>query len=490
MEIIKQMLKKVKSLKNDNAITTKQDIILFNNSPISNSSNDIFDLKIKAQAVKKAIDEKANAVALIGEYGSGKSSLINILYTDNKKAFEKPIYINLWDCIYKHENEEPNNKNRISIFTKSFLYQFAAGYGNKSFSTYINQRLSKNYGKLSLSTSGWKGTKFLVGIALFLFLVLFIGKIPINIPIKNYHITIPYQLFLFFSIIVLWFTLQHENFLFSLWDSQGKIEPSDTDTFEIFKEIIAKLKPKSKRKLIIIEDLDRTDDAFVVISLLKELYRFINLLSSNERDKYVFIVSLKSEESLIYQKSMNESKESLSIYSKIFDYTVLIRPLHFENTKAIFKQLLESQGFDENRVKNIIPQLYWLMQGEGLSVREIKERLNETFLLYSSLRNRDSSKDSVSYKKCAAVVYLQRQYPKIFQQLIQEEKRFSEYITNFYYNDSKLDISIFDSENNAVSAEERKEKEIFDNDFSKMFENKDIENDYSMYFYNYPSNVP
>lgn len=489
MKIIKQIFKKNKSLKRDNVIPAKQDIILFNNSPIGNSNNDIFDLKIKAQAVKKAIDEKANTVALIGEYGSGKSSLTNILYEDNKECFEKPIYINLWDCVCKHDNETSKNQNQIDIFTKSFLYQFAAGYGNKSFSKYINQRLSKNYGKLSLSTSGWKGTKFLIGIALFLFLVLFIGKIPISIPIRNCNITIPYQLSLFLSLILLWFTLKNENFLFSLWDSQGKIEPSDTDTFEVFKEIIVKLKPKLKKRLIIIEDLDRTDDAFIVISLLKELYRFINLLSDDEKNKYVFIVSLKSEESLVSQKSNNENKESLSIYSKIFDYTVWIRPLHFENIKDIFKQLLECQRFDEDTVKNILPQLYWIMQGEGLSIREIKDRLNETFLLYSSLHNRDSSKDSVSYKKCAAVVYLQRQYPKIFQKLIQEEKRFSEYVNNFYYNDSKLDISIFDSENNAISAEERKEKEMFDNDFSKMFENKDIENDYSMYFYNYPSNA-
>lgn len=422
MKIIKQIFKKNKILKRDNVIPAKQDIILFNNSPIFKSNNDIFDLKIKAQAVKKAIDEKANTVALIGEYGSGKSSLTNILYEDNKECFEKPIYINLWDCICKPDNETSKNQNQINIFTKSFLYQFAAGYGNKSFSKYINQRLSKNYGKLSLSTSGWKGTKFLVGIALFLFLVLFIGKIPISIPIRNCNITIPYQLSLFLSLILLWFTLKNENFLFSLWDSQGKIEPSDTDTFEVFKEIIIKLKPKSTKRLIIIEDLDRTDDAFVVISLLKELYRFINLLSDDEKNRYVFIVSLKSEESLVSQNSDDENKESLSIYSKIFDYTVWIRPLHFENIKDIFKQLLECQHFDEDTVKNILPQLYWIMQGEGLSIREIKDRLNETFLLYSSLRNRDSSRDSVSYKKSATVVYLQRQYPKIFQKLIQEKK--------------------------------------------------------------------
>ena len=98
MEIIRRFLKKIKNVKTNNGVIEKKDIILFNNSPIGNSNNDIFDLRIKAEAIKKAIDEKANTIALIGEYGSGKSSLINILYTDNRKVFETPIYINLWDC--------------------------------------------------------------------------------------------------------------------------------------------------------------------------------------------------------------------------------------------------------------------------------------------------------------------------------------------------------------------------------------------------------
>lgn len=96
MKIIRQLLKKNKNIETNNTTTEEKDIVLFNNSPIGKSNNDIFDLSIKAQAVKKAIDEKANTVALIGEYGSGKSSLTNILYEDNKECFEKPIYINLW----------------------------------------------------------------------------------------------------------------------------------------------------------------------------------------------------------------------------------------------------------------------------------------------------------------------------------------------------------------------------------------------------------
>ncbi|WP_428771294.1 hypothetical protein V1L52_05165 [Treponema sp. HNW] len=119
MKIIRQLFKKNKNIETNNTTTEEKDIALFNNSPIGKSNNDIFDLSIKAQAVKKAIDEKANTVALIGEYGSGKSSLTNILYEDNKDSFEKPIYINLWDCVYKHDNETSKNQDQINIFTKS-----------------------------------------------------------------------------------------------------------------------------------------------------------------------------------------------------------------------------------------------------------------------------------------------------------------------------------------------------------------------------------
>ena len=486
-----------RDISTNNNTDDKQKIILFNNSPIGKSEDDVFDSRIKAQAIKKAINEGANTIALIGEYGSGKSSLTNILYDKNKDIFLKPIYINLWDCVCKQEKtkgyqskENDDNKSRINSFTKSFLYQFAAGYEDKYFSTYINQRLSKNYGKLSLTTSGWKGTKVFLGIAFFLIVVLFMGFNSLNIHIQLWKLNIPNEIFLFLCIPCIWLTLKHDDFLFSLWDSQGKIEPSDTDVFEIFKEIVTKLKTKNKKRLIIIEDLDRTDDATVVVFLLKELYRFIYLLSDEERGKFIFIVSLKSEQSLVAEDALGSQtenndmyREGLNIYSKIFDYTVWIRPLHFENVREIIKNLLEPH-FSTEEVNSIVSQLYWIMQGESLSIREIKDRLNETFLLHSSLKNRDFSKNSVVYNKCAVVVYLQRQYPRIFQQLIQKEKYFSKCINDYYFNNIKPKLSKSDF----VKISDN-ELNIFSNDFEKMLEYKDIENDYAMYFYNYPANA-
>lgn len=483
-------------------VKEEHEIILFNNSPIGTPEEDIFDSKIKATAVKEAIKDGASTIALIGEYGSGKSSLTKILYDENKSIFEKPIYINLWDCIVKQEiqdfkndeekgsdgNNEISDQSRINSFTKSFLYQFACGSNKKTFTKYINQRLSKNYGKLSLSSSGWGWTKVFLGIAFLLILVFYFGLKNLGFHTILFNIDIPNELFLFLAIPLIWLSIKNDNFIFSLWDSQGKIEPSDTDTFEIFKEITSKLKSK-KKWLIIIEDLDRSDDAKIVTSLLKELYRFINLLSDEEKKKFIFIVSLKSEESLLLEteedKKENAYKAGLSIYSKIFDYTVWIRPVHFETVRQIVKKLLEAQKFDEQKVTNILNQLYWIMQGENLSVREIKDRLNETFLLYTSLSKRDKSPKAITYKKCAVVVYLQRQYPVIFQELTQKEKKFAEIVNNYFYKSNQnLDFSFFDfSKGNTDTFTNFKE------DFKRMLNNKDLENDYLMYFYNYPSNA-
>ncbi|MBP5602358.1 MAG: hypothetical protein J6X78_06490 [Treponema sp.] len=464
-------------------------IILFNNSPIGSNDDDVFDSKIKVNAIRQAItEENATTIALIGEYGTGKSSLTNLLYKENEDLFEKPSYINLWDCVCKKEKsvidngqkEESvlDNQSRINSFTKSFLYQLSTSARNKGFSKYINQRLSKNYGKVSLSSSGSKISIILILFALLAF-ILYIGFNKINYNISFSDFSIPNEFFLLIALPCIYFAAKTDNFLFSLWDSQGKIEPTDTDTFEIFKEICNKLKTEKKR-LIIIEDLDRTDDALIVTSLLKEIYRFINLLK-DDKDKFIFIISLKSEESLVINNTDEEHKKGLNIYSKIFDYSVWIRPLYFENIREIVEQLLKDKCSPEDKTK-ILPNLYWIMQGHALTVREIKDRLNEVFLLYDSLSQRDNYEADIQYNKCAAVVYLQRQYPLEFQRLISHEQLFAEIVKNYYY-DRKLPEQTSFSE----IMKENTSDSFFDQ-FIEMLKSKDIENDYAMYFFNYPKN--
>ena len=287
------MVKKEKSKINKNIEKKHNEIsnlIFFKNSPIEDEKDDVFDFSIKASAIEKAIENGANMIALIGDYGTGKSSLTKILYKRNEKKFNNPIFINLWDCISTMDVND-DNKN-VSYFTKSFLYQLALGNKNHNhFSRYINQRLSKNYGKLSFALAK-KGTLtwiFLFGINLVLFFILKESLLPDTIgkfmlkDIQNLKELFWYRfimflssiryIFLFFAGFSIYEALKNNNILFSLWDSQGKIEPTDTDCFEVFEEIISKTtnNHNSKKQLIIIEDLDRSDNSKAVLSLLKEI---------------------------------------------------------------------------------------------------------------------------------------------------------------------------------------------------------------------------
>lgn len=491
-------------------------VILFNNSPITNTKDDAFDFKTKASAIKEAIDNKANIIALIGEYGVGKSSLTKLLYKKYLFSFRKPIFINLWDCVVENERKE----DEPTYFTKSFLYQLASKNKKKSsFARYINQRLSNSYGKISFSIST-KWSVFFLFLSLFFLILFFCLKndncsitLFSNIPIpESYAISekfigiinkiisninkiigiiniAPYLLFIPISIFA-FLGLMNNNVLFSLWDSQGKIKPSDTDYFEIFKEITNHLRPKipvlKRKRLVIIEDLDRSEDSKIVKLLLKELYRFVTLMDKKELKQFVFIVSLKSEASLC----KNNEKEGLSLYSKIFDYTVWIRPLHFNNVQEIVKPLLINK-LGKKKANKIISELDWIMKGEKLTVREIKDRLNETFLLHQSLVNRDDSSCLVSYRKCAAVVFLQRQFPKYYQVIIDNEEGFKKLITDSYYLSKKIDSNYI--KNNFIKdadsdAKDREIVEDFIKEFLLMLNTNVIENDYLMYFYNYPKN--
>lgn len=476
--------------------------ILFNNSPIFDHKQDAFDFDIKIRSIKQAIDNGANILALIGDYGTGKTSLTKLLYKTFHWKFRNPIYINLWDCVIK---DNSTNDSEINYFTKSFLYQLASR--NKkvtSYSRYINHRLSKNYGKISLSIPNkstviglffcllfvifffcFHSASFTVYLNSFLYSSIQYGKyFKIYQTIFLFVSKAPYLLFIP-VLIIAFFVLRNDNIIFSLWDSQGKIIPTDTDCFEIFKEIICNIQPRfpfiKNKQLIIIEDLDRSENSEVVCRLLKELYRFINLLPDDQKKKFVFLVSLKSEISL------NAKKDN--IYTKVFDYSIWIRPIHFNNIREIYYSLL-IQKFNRNKTNELLDDFHWLMQGERLTVREIKERLNETFILHQSLVRKNDFSELISYRKCACVVYLQRQYPAEYQVLIKNEKKFADLVNKVFYKTETINTdeveSLFKSPKTGKNNFEYSKE--FAKDFVKMVDQKDIDNDYQMFFYNYPRN--
>ena len=259
---------------------------------------------------------------------------------------------------------------------------------------------------------------------------------------------------------------------------------------------------------------------------LKELHRFINILPYKQKRKIAFIVSLKSEASLrddlMKKKKYNETTnisdnekdinvekskylgiliDDSSTYSKIFDYTLWIKPIHYENISDITFQLLiqnkkqinsvMDRKMNEDNSKFILEKLFWIQQGINITIRELKDRLNETFNLFQTLKERDFKNSSVELNKCCAVAYLHRAYPPEYEELIKHEQDVAELIRECYFFQNKDEKSIHDKVNIVID-NIFIDKNIFKNivkfsqDLSNMIYNADIDEDFMMYFYNYP----
>lgn len=80
--------------------------IVFVNNPVKSQKDDIVGFDSQVETLACAIESGANMIGVIADYGSGKSSLTDILSESLKKRkkITKPIKINLWDCLQKKRN--------------------------------------------------------------------------------------------------------------------------------------------------------------------------------------------------------------------------------------------------------------------------------------------------------------------------------------------------------------------------------------------------
>ena len=129
--------------------------IVFVNSPISNLKEDAIGFKEQLNILEKSIKNGAKMIGLIAGYGTGKSSLTELLCKEYvSQGNPLPIRINLWDS-FSNNSSTSGQGNVISNLTKSFLYQLSNGY-NPNFGQYINKMLGRNYGHLSFSVNNFR----------------------------------------------------------------------------------------------------------------------------------------------------------------------------------------------------------------------------------------------------------------------------------------------------------------------------------------------
>ena len=501
--------------------------IVFINNPINDEEEDLIGVSGEARRIENAIDEGANIIGIIGDYGSGKSSLIEIL----KRNFATSICINMWNSV-------TNCYNSLEI-TKNFIFQLAIGK-NQRFAQYISKRISKNYNVLSVAISTLKYWKCGLFSALFFCMYKICLDLPNNIyetslynsisdytkvRITNigladiikclYGISIDFRyIYLLISMILL-FKLLYNNVMavVSAGVKKGETGEDVNDIYGIYLEVakeISEIKPKIKylfvkrknKVLVIIEDLDRIDKKDDVRTFIKEIYKFNNVLPEKIKKKIVYLIAVKQEECLyeLLESKEGTKEEKEKIFSKIFSYKTVLNPIHYSDYNKVLLELLkQKEGFLKDNMgielKDELPkEFYFITKGRNLTIREIKDRLNRSMDLYDSIKKKSNTEDkAIDFVKCAVVAYLENAYPNETKKLIMDDHHFSNVINDSYKikqnstlkNSTKITQIAY-----LIDLDDKNQHMNLNDDFIKelaeMIVSGLIDDDFRMYFYNYP----
>lgn len=205
-------------------------------------------------------------------------------------------------------------------------------------------------------------------------------------------------------------------------------------------------------------------------------------------------MSVKDEHKLITDKQNTAN----DIYAKIFDYTISLKPINYlDYNQLVFAIIGEQRSYlnelleaPERIIDNKLPHSFnWILEGQNLTIRQLKDRLNHAVALLATLRNKQyKNQYYINFASCAATSYLMFQYPKEYAEIIKAEAEMGGLVQEAYRmkNFSK-DADQQDELQKIIKTLPNVGKnEKFIKDLSKMLTQRDIDSDFRMYFYSFP----
>ncbi len=467
------------------------------NRPIVDEEHDWIGMAEYADYLKAAIDRGAEMIAVTADFGTGKSSLIQLLKKKCTPWYYRIFEVDLWCHLEPVYQTEENGKQAIEGQTgaaeihKAFLYQLANQISSR-LGDYVSKRMSENYGLLQLRIGHiWLGAVVVMGV-----ICLGAGKIVLEtakLLEEQYEalegLTGPLSITLsVLGVLCLWFVLSHSEILFSSKVSEGSRKWRDLDTAELFHNQILKRRPLSwwKRIIIIIEDLDRSNDMSGVSQFLKEMrkyylaprkqYRFFKCWNK----RITFVVNIKQETSLL------DEKMDPQLYPKVFDFILDLKKINIDNYDQILEGLLLEKADELQKLGLLkekatgetvmaIPGMQWMIRGQFLDVREVKNRLNTALLLYASLCGK-FGEEKISFEKCAVVSYVSLAFPEECQRM--KDHTLDELMKG-YLCGTCTEVEEF----HKILGEENEE---YAKEIHLLVQGHQIDGSYRTYFYNYP----
>lgn len=378
-------------------------------SPQNKSDDNQYIVK-QLKNVTKFSNKNDNNIALDGDYGTGKSSILNCLRDDV-----------IWDFFHKSktvsflsfqisnnntQNDEEISKNLQSEIVRQ-LY-----YGEKP-------NKLKGSGYIRIGKTYFMGA-ILLSIVLSLSLYIFIYKIDIpelfqemtHLMAKNdYSFRLDISTIIWLAITFSFATIFNLFFQFmsngniksvSAKDLSIDLADKNPDFTQLIDLLIFYFK-KTKRRVIFFEDLDRANNP----RIFEEL-RQLNFTINNSRRKKIFgsvkfIYAIKSD---IFCVSKDKTVGVEKINSKIFDLVIPVVPfLTRMNFSYIFKLECQKVGLEDkfSGIENILSR-------RSADMRVVKFILNN-ILAYQNTFELNDEKD---YRNIAALSVLRVYEPEEF----------------------------------------------------------------------------
>ena len=514
--ILSTILSKVRRLFSAKTSSRRECPLIFLHSPIDEKTQDIIGVDTYVDKLNSAIDAGAQMLAITSKFGSGKSSIIELLAKRRKGGSykrEQIIKLSMWSqgnlstTTSKNSRREDSHENasrKILVdLHRAFVYQLASLIDSKK-GTYISKRLSKNYGLLKL---GINRPFFWLWLGIALCLIAF-GWLLIEQPYLlgcSVLLKIPSGVYSSVSIIggaiLGLFILARADIIFSTNKSEGGREIEEDEIIDIYRtEILGRSRNKRLRKfrkhyIVVVEDMDRALSENAAIEFLIELRKYYVVACDAKefyKNKVSFIINIKPEKMLEYEQNgvpPTSSRPGESLYPKLFDFILNLRPINIDNYDAILDGLLKEKA---TAIKNAgipakedekflgIKGIKWIIYGERLGIREIKDRLNIAFSLFQSLNEKYAEESSIEFEKCAVVAYLSTEFENEFQET--KDRAFQRLVHHYIEHDNFDDAAC---------------KEYLQVDSPTYFEavknlisDKHIDDTYRTYFYNYPKGSP
>ncbi len=438
------------------------------------SKDDWIGFESYLYSLESSIENKAKFIGLISDYGTGKSTLIDMLKSREENKGNKLVTINLWNC-YNDEKE-----NKIDIH-RIFLHQLIDKIIKKD-KNYYKKKINKNYNIFDIKVkSSWTKSAYLLSV---FYILCALDKLEfVNIFSEDLK---SFIYILVASLTVLCILIYKPVIAYKkIEDSYRTIDENDTK--DLYREIIetyySSRKNKNKTLIICLEELDRYENADIVLEYLKEFYKFYKEI--DKKYKVVFIVSMKSSSQLGKLKQPTDKTDEVdktseidrikNIYEKTFDFILNLNQINIQDYDSIIYSLIESKReYLEDEIqlpsqKNLKNWRY-LYYGKNIKIRDIKHRYNLAMELYLSVKESGIKAD---FDKCLFIAYLEDEFNELYDKLI---------------NDNLIHSMLFDYVKGKKLFKEqefsKEEREVLLVGLASKF----ISLDYNYYFYKFPKN--